>query len=230
MVRYSVIHTKFPRELVLLQGTGCRWRKCVFCDYHNDVSDNALEVNREVLEKVTGRYGVLDVINSGSGTKLDSDTIELIKSVVRERGIHTLWFEMHYMYRWQLEEFAQQFDPMEVKFRCGVETFDAGLRRSWRKGIPESVTAEDLAQWFKGVCLLCGTEGESKWHIIDDIAIAKRHFEYISVNLFNDNSTEVKADKKLRQWFVNKVYPQIKDDPKIEILVNNTDLGVGEWH
>ena len=227
MERYAVIDTKFPREFVLLQGTGCRWRKCVFCDYHNDVSDNAFEINKEVLKRVTGCYGVLDVINSGSGTELDSDTIELIKNVVRERGIHTLWFEMHYMYRSRLEEFAQQFGTVKVKFRCGVETFDTSLRRAWRKGIPESVSAKDLAQWFQGVCLMCGTVGESKGHIIDDIATAKRHFEYISVNLFSDNSTAVKADKELQQWFVNEVYPQIKDDAQIEVLLNNTDLGVG---
>lgn len=227
MVRYAVIDTKFPREFVLLQGTGCRWRKCVFCDYHNDVSDNAFEVNRKVLEKVTGCHGVLDVINSGSATELDQRTIELIKKVVKEREIHTLWFEMHYMYREQLTEFAQQFDSVKVKFRCGVETFDTALRETWRKGIPGNVTAKDLAQWFKGVCLMCGTVGESKEHIIDDIAIAKQHFEYISVNLFNDNSTAVKADRELQQWFVNEVYPQVKDDPQIEVLISNTDLGVG---
>ena len=34
MERYSLIHTKLPREFVLLQGTGCRWGKCTFCDYH----------------------------------------------------------------------------------------------------------------------------------------------------------------------------------------------------
>ena len=64
--RYSVIHTKLPREFVLLQGTGCRWRKCTFCDYHEDVSERPFEVNRSVLQQVTGVYGVLDVINSGS--------------------------------------------------------------------------------------------------------------------------------------------------------------------
>ena len=49
-----------PREFVLLQGTGCRWRRCEFCDYHSDVSDDPFEVNRQVLEQVTGEYGVLD--------------------------------------------------------------------------------------------------------------------------------------------------------------------------
>ena len=38
MQRYSLIHTKLPREFVLLQGTGCRWRQCTFCDYHTDTT------------------------------------------------------------------------------------------------------------------------------------------------------------------------------------------------
>ena len=89
MQRYSLIHTKLPREFVLLQGTGCRWRKCTFCDYHDDVSADPYTVNRAVLEQVTGVYGVLDVINSGSALELDARTIDLIRHVVHERRIHT---------------------------------------------------------------------------------------------------------------------------------------------
>ena len=95
MDRYALIRTKMPREFVLLQGTGCRWRKCTFCDYHEDVSECPFEVNKPVLRRVTGQYGVLDVINSGSAMELDADTIALIKEVVREKKIHTLWFEAH---------------------------------------------------------------------------------------------------------------------------------------
>ena len=85
MDRYSVIHTKLPREFVLLQGTGCRWRKCTFCDYHEDVSERPFEVNRPVLQQVTGVYGVLDVINSGSAYELDEETLQLIHQVVKEK-------------------------------------------------------------------------------------------------------------------------------------------------
>ena len=77
------------------------------------------------------------------------------------------------------------------------------------------------------MCLLCGSEGESKEHILNDIEQAKRYFEYISVNLFNENSTPLKPDVDLQDWFKKEVYPQIKDDPQIEVLINNTDLGVG---
>ena len=227
MERYALIHTKMPREFVLLQGTGCRWRKCTFCDYHQDVSENPFTLNESVLRQVTGHYGVLDVINSGSALELDDDTIALINQVVKEKQIHTLWFEAHYMYRKKLADFATRFAPANVKFRCGVETFDPTLREEWKKGIPASVTPEDVAKYFQGVCLLCCTQGESKERIFNDIRIAREHFEYFSVNVFCNNSTPVKQDSELAGWFAREVYPQIKDVDGIEVLMENTDLGVG---
>lgn len=227
MNRYSLIDTKIPREFVLLQGRGCRWRKCTFCDYHLDSSINPFETNREVLQRVTGKYGVLDIINSGSAIELDNQTIELIKQIVKEKNIETLWFEAHYMYRHGLAAFASQFAPAKVKFRCGIESFDPKLRNSWNKGIAEDVTPENVARYFSGVCLLCCTEGDSRERIIDDIAIAQRHFEYFSINLFCNNGTSVRRDEALATWFVEEVYPQIKDTEGIEILIENTDLNVG---
>ena len=227
MDRYALIHTKIPREFVLLQGTGCRWRKCTFCDYHEDVSERPFEVNEPVLRQVTGKYGVLDVINSGSAMELDEETIALIKEVVKEKRIHTLWFEAHYIYRKKLAFFAKQFAPVQVKVRCGVETFDTALREAWKKGIPSSVSVQDIAQYFQGICLLCCTQGETKEHILKDIELAKEHFEYFSVNVFCDNHTSVKQDKELASWFAKEVYPMIKDEPGIEVLMENTDLGVG---
>lgn len=227
MERYAIIHTILPREFVLLQGTGCRWKKCTFCDYHADVSDNPFTVNKGVLAQVQGVYGVLDVINSGSAMELDEQTIEMIKEVVREKQIHTLWFEAHYMYRHKLAKFAEQFDGVEVKFRCGVESFDGSLRQRWNKGIAASVTAQDVAKHFQGVCLLCCTQGDSKERILRDIALAEQYFEYASVNVFCENSTSLKRDNALAKWFVEEVYPNLKDSSKIEVLVENTDLGVG---
>ena len=193
MDRYAVIHEKFPREFVLLQGRGCKWGRCTFCDYHSDVSDAPFaSVNKGVLEQVTGIYGVLDVINSGSAMELDEDTVELIKTVVREKNIHTLWFEAHFMYRNRLAEFAAQFAPAEVKFRCGVESFSPEQRKRWNKGVPSWAGPEEVAKYFKGVCLLCCTDDDSRERILADIETAKRYFEYFSVNLFCNNGTPVK--------------------------------------
>ena len=227
MERYSLIHSVLPREFLLLQGMGCKWKRCTFCDYYEDVSDDPFAVNREVLAQVQGVYGVLDVINSGSAMELDPQSIEMIKEVVKEKKIHTLWFEAHYMYRHKLAKFAEQFEGVQVKYRCGIESFDSSLREQWNKGIAASVTAEDVAKYFQGVCLLCCTEGDCKERILRDIALAEQYFEYASVNVFCENTTTVQQDKELVRWFVTEIYPKLKESDKIEVLINNTDLGVG---
>lgn len=227
MERYALIHEKFPREFVLLQGTGCRWRQCGFCDYHLDVGDDAVAVNADALSRVTGQYGVLDVINSGSGMELDEATLTLIGEIVAAKNIHTLWFEAHWMYRHRLADFAARFPDVKVKFRCGIESFDAQLRRLWNKGVGDDVTAQDVARYFDGVCLLCCTEGDSRERILNDIATARRLFEYASVNVFCNNTTPTRRDDELVQWFVSEVYPILVNDPQIEVLLANTDLRVG---
>ena len=227
MERYSLINDKMPREFLLLQGTGCRWKRCTFCDYHTDSSPSPFETNRHVLDKVTGKHGVLDIINSGSAMELDDKTIELIKQVVAEKGIRTLWFEAHYMYRHRLADFAAQFAPAKVKFRCGIESFEPTLRTSWNKGVAPDVTPQDVAKYFKGVCLLCCTQGDSKERILSDIATARKYFEYFSINLFCNNSTTVKRDDELAAWFKAEVFPTLKECDSIEVLLGNTDLGVG---
>ena len=159
--------------------------------------------------------------------ELDSRTIDMIKEIVLTKGIGTIWFEAHYMYRHRLADFAKQFAPAVVKFRCGVESFDPRLRSNWKKGIPSFVTAGDIAKYFKGVCLLCCTVGDTRERIISDIAVAKRYFEYFSLNLFCNNTTDVKRDDELAAWFMNELYPSLKNDNQVEVLVENSDLGVG---
>ena len=80
-IRYSVIEDKNPREIVMLVGDGCKWRKCRFCDYHLDSSKDIqanFKINEQVLSHVTGLYHELEVINSGSFVDLDSQTIETV--------------------------------------------------------------------------------------------------------------------------------------------------------
>ena len=84
LVRYSVITDKNPREIVLLRGSGCRYKKCRFCDYHLDFSRNEkenFELNKGILSKVTGIYQSLEVINSGSFPELDIETMKEIENV-----------------------------------------------------------------------------------------------------------------------------------------------------
>ena len=45
--------------------------------------------------------------------------------------------------------------------------------------------------------------------------------------MFCENTTTVKRDEELVKWIVTEVYSKLKKSNKIEILINNTDLGVG---
>ncbi len=227
LVRYSLIKEKFPREFLLLQGTGCIYKQCAFCDYHNDVSADPFLTNKSVLEKVTGQFGVLDVINSGSCFELDENTLELIYQKALEKNIHTIWFEAHYLYRNKLVDFRKKFPQIKLKFRTGVETFNPKLRDYLNKGISKNVNVADIARYFDGVCLLTGIKGQTRDDIIKDIVLANAFFEYFSVNVFTPNSTKISPDTELIHWFKEQIYPQLKNNPKVEILLNNTDLGVG---
>lgn len=226
MERYSLIKEKFPREFLLLQGTGCFHKGCRFCHYYNDVSDNPFEVNKPVLEKVTGEYSTLDIINSGSVFELDEETMSLIQKVVKEKNITTLWFEAHYYYKDRLGEIRDKFPGVDVKFRTGVESFDNDFRVKMNKGFPD-VPPKVIREHFDGVCLLICIKGQNPVVIEHDIKIASTFFEYFSVNVFCQNSTDVKFDSELYQWFKKVLYPKIKDLANCEILIDNTDLGVG---
>lgn len=225
--RYSLIKDKFKREFILLQGKGCAFKQCKFCDYYQDVSADPFKVNKPVIDKITGETGVIDIINSGSCLELDDKSIKLIQKKVNDFKIHTIWFEAHWMYRDKLSEFRSLFKNSKVKFRIGVETFDPEFRVSLNKGIPKNVKPADISEYFDGVCLLIGLNGQTKEMIKNDIDIARKYFEYFSVNVFSENSTNMKRDEELINWFKLNLLDELKNDPKAEVLINNTDLGVG---
>ena len=131
------------------------------------------------------------------------------------------------MYRHQLADFASRFKGVMVKFRTGIETFDPHLRTVWKKGIGEAVTPLDVARYFQGVCLLFGVEGQTEAGVSNDIETALRYFEYFSVNAFVENTTTVKGNKALVDWFSHAWLDKLAVHPAAEVLLLNTDLGVG---
>ncbi|MDR3230984.1 MAG: hypothetical protein LBT65_06065 [Synergistaceae bacterium] len=224
--RYANITGKFPRELLLLRGTGCFHKKCLFCDYYLDACDDPFPDNRSILDMATGEHGTLDIIDSGSVHELDAQTLDHIKKIVLEKNVRTLWFEAHYAYYRRLEAMRSEFPGTSVKFRTGIESFDPEFRRRMNKGVPH-VSPEEIRGYFDGVCLLVGVEGQTRDMIRRDVDIASGMFEYFSVNVFCPNSTSVKQDVELTKWFEREMYPRVKDMPNCEVLLNNTDLGVG---
>ena len=226
LVRYSRIDEGLKREFLLLQGTGCKWRKCTFCDYYADVSTEPFAVNKPILESVTGVYHTLDIINSGSAMEFDEKTIALIAETVEKKGITDLWFEAHWMYRNELQTFSEHF-PCRVHYRTGVESFNPELRLKWKKGIGRDVTPDMIRAYFDGVCLLVGLKGQTKEDIITSVEIAEKYFDYYSINLFCPNSSSEERDDELSRVFLTELVPLFRKGRKAEILIENTDLGVG---
>lgn len=231
MERYSIIKEKNPREIVLLRGKGCVYKKCTFCDYHKDYCKNDEEnylLNSSVLKKVTGIYGDLEVINSGSVFELDGKTLELIKSICKEKGISTIHFESHYLYRNHIDELRKEFSDFTLKMKLGLESFDYNLRENvLLKGIDEK-EPEIISRHFDEANLLFGIEGQTLSSMQNDIELGLKYFERLCVNIMCDNSTDIKPDKSVIREFTEKLYPLYKDDSRIDILINNTDFGVGD--
>lgn len=230
--RYSVITEKNPREIVLLRGSGCRWRRCRFCDYHLDFSKDSsanFELNKEALSKVRGIYGRLEVINSGSFCDLDEKTMDAVQMLCSEKKITQLHFECHWQDRSHIRSLRERFDNagISVKIKIGVETFDALFRESYlEKGIDEADPAV-IAEDFDECCLLQGIPGQTELSMKNDIETGLAHFERVCVNIMSKNSSHIAPDPSVTAIFKDGIYPVYKDNPRVDILLNNTDFGVG---
>lgn len=231
-IRYNKITGKHEREIVLLKSFPCRYGKCSFCNYIEDNSTSEEEINSvnfEVLKEVTGEYGVLEVINSGSVFELPNDTLAEIKKVVEEKNIKTLYFEIYYGYIKRLDEIRNYFKGIEIRFRMGMETFDDDFRINvYNKNFhTNSESLELMSKELYSVCLLVCTKGQTKEMIDKDIEMGLKYFKGITINIFIDNGTKVKRDNELVKWFINK-YSYLTEDNRVELLIDNKDLGVFE--
>ena len=233
MIRYSIIHEKNPREILLLRGNGCRWRRCTFCDYHFDCSTDEeanLLLNRQEMAKVTGIYHHLEVINSGSFAELGKATLSELVELCRQKQIDTLHFECHYLYRHEIPFWREEFSKVgtTLKIKTGVESFDYKFRENiFNKGIREKNPAV-IAEYFEECCLLFGITGQTAESMRNDIETGLAHFERVCVNIFVENNTALKPDKDVISTFITDIMPQYIDNERIDILINNTDFGVGE--
>ena len=238
MARYSVIDEKNKREIVLLRGSGCRWRRCRFCDYHLDYCTDEqenYELNRVELAKVTGVYHKLEAINSGSFVDLDDATMKLIEDTCLEKNITELHFECHYKYREAIPAMKEHFAALgiKVKVKIGVETFDALFRESYLdKGLVDdeghAVTDPTvIRRYFDEVCLLFGIPGQTKESMQYDMETGLQYFDRICVNVMQENGKPIKPDPKVIEIFARELYPRYIENERVDILMENTAFGVG---
>lgn len=209
----------------------CAYGKCAFCNYILDNTDDENEmeeVNFEVLEKITGDLGTLEVINSGSVFELSQNTLKKVKEICDSKNIKVLYFEAYFGYLKRLNEIREYFKNQEVRFIIGIETFDNHYRTQiLRKNfILNENVLEQLKKEYQTVLLLICTEGQTKEQILSDIEQARKNFKETVVSIFVNNGTEIKRDEKLVEWFLKEIYPELNKEKNVEILVDNKDFGV----
>lgn len=229
MNRYNKIEEKIKREIVLLKGLPCFWGKCKFCDYTLDNSRSIKKINEtnsKVIDKITGEFKVLEVINSGSCFEIPKDSLEMIREKIEEKKIEHLFLESHWNYRHRLDE-MRDFFKIPITFKIGVETFDNNFRNNILNKNAKFQTPIEVSKYFDSACILVGIEGQSKEMIKKDINILLRYFEHGTINIFTENTTSFKRDEKLINWFI-KEYSYLNKNKKIDILYDNTDFGVGD--
>lgn len=230
MERYSVINEKLKREIVLLRGKGCVYKKCTFCDYHTDYSLNEsenFELNRSVLDRVTGIYGEIEVINSGSVFELDIPTLDYLKEICRAKKIKTIHFEAHWFFRNKIRQLRNDFKEFDLKMKIGLETFDYYFRENVLKKDIDEKNEKLIAENFNEANFLFGISGQTYESMLHDIKLGLENFERICINIMCENSTAIKPDKNVIKIFTDKIYPLYKDDYRVDVLLNNTDFGVG---
>ncbi len=231
-MRYSKITMKNPREIVLLRGSGCKWKQCTFCDYHYDCCENQdenFELNRRVLSEVTGIYHSLEVINSGSFCDLDENTMKLIRTICLKKGISVLRFESHWIHRGRIPDLKAFFGEagIQVKIKMGIETFDEDFRENvLHKGM-RHVTPHQAAEYADEVCLLFGLTGQTEESMRKDIETGLTYFERICVNIMNENTTDIHPDPDVIRIFMEKLFLQYRNEQRADILIENTEFGVG---
>lgn len=232
MNRYSLIREKNPREILLLRGSGCKWRRCRFCDYHLDFSgDEAanFRLNLRELCKVTGIFGILEVINSGSFCDLDENTITVLLSLCERKNIRQLHIECHWRDRHTLSGIRRRFQAAGVRIvvKMGAETFDAPYREEVLCKGMDYALPEEIAKYAEEVCLLFGLSGQSEDSMRQDIETGLRYFQRVCVNLMTENSSSMKPDKGVLDCFMKRLYQQYRENERVDILLENTEFGVG---
>jgi len=229
LVRYARSSGKLPKEILLLKGLPCVWSRCTFCDYIDDnTSDLALieEVAGENLARVTGEFGRLMIINSGSIQELPLPVRERIREVIREKKITQFFTESYWAYRKDYEA-TRAFFETDTHLFLGVETFDDHLRNVVLNKSMHWKSVDEVAEATDAICLLIGFRGQTRDSVQRDIELLLTKFRYGTVNLFTENRLSAGLmETAIKDWFCEE-FRWLEREPNIEVLWKNTDFGVG---
>ena len=204
-------------------------------DVDKQISDGISEELKEYEAKKKASFEKSSQkIEKEFNKKVYNYEIQCKKDLIEEekrlkKGIKEIHFECHYMHKDDVQNFKNSFLNIGIKpiIKLGLETFDYDLREKVLvKGIEEK-SPEVIANYFDEINLLQGISGQTKESMISDIETGLKYFSRICVNIMVENQMPIKPDKKVIEQFVEYVYPLYKDNDRVDILLNNTDFGVG---
>ena len=124
-----------------------------------------------------------------------------------------------------LEEMRERMG-VPIIFKIGVETFDYDFRQRVLNKHADFREPGEVAEYFDSPCLMVGIQGQTKDMIRYDIDCLKRYFKLGTVNVYNNNTTPIRRDQALVDWFMDE-YQWLMEDPAVEVLYEITDFGVG---
>ncbi|MCZ6683033.1 MAG: radical SAM protein [Planctomycetota bacterium] len=230
LVRYGKYDQgNLPREVVLLRGLPCIWSRCSFCDYIDDNTTDMDEIGRvadEELAKVTGEFGRLQVINSGSIQELPRPVQERIRDLLKSRGIGQFFTESYWAYRKDYEA-TRRFFEVDTHLFLGVETFDDGLRNGVLNKSMHWASPDEVAAATDSICLMVGIRGQTREIVRRDVDLMLEKFRYGIVNLFTENRlSDGLMDEDVKAWF-REEYAWLSNETNVDVLWENTDFGVG---
>ncbi len=229
LVRYAKYTGKLPREVLLLRGLPCIWSRCSFCDYIDDNTTDLALIERvadENLAKVTGEFGRLMVVNSGSIQELPLPVRKRIRDLMKARGIREFWTESYWAYRKDYEA-TRRFFEVDTHLFLGVETFDDRLRNEVLNKSMHWSGPDEVAAATDSICLMIGFRGQTPEIIRRDIDLLLGKFKYGIVNLFTENRlSDGLMDEDIKAWFKEK-FAWLENEPNVNVLWRNTDFGIG---
>ena len=60
-----------------------------------------------------------------------------------------------------------------------------------------------------------------------DIETGLSFFSRVCVNVMTENTTAIRPNREVIEAFMREVYPLFQNDQRVDILLQNTDFGVG---
>ena len=141
-----------------------------------------------------------------------------IRDRIKEKKIEKLFLESHWCYKNKLQEIRDFFE-IPIIFKIGVETFDYNFRNVVLNKNARFKSVEELKEYFDSPCMLVGIMGQTKEMIDNDMDIILNNFNHATINVFVNNTTDIKRDEELVAWFIEK-YKFIDENTDFEVLYN----------